>query len=206
MSDARTRRQLSESLELLARCDAALPKLLPAIRDAMVGYPPSPRFDGDGGPSSTTFCELHERERCDCGRGTPFVRVSDRTGEAALRPDRAASDRAALDEAVALVARQAGRLVRILERYSTRSATESERRQTLADNERDESCRSCARTSVQKGVPRWEPASARVSLEAGGDPVPLCQWCYRWVRSEGSLPPVSSLEQHHRGQRVRRPA
>lgn len=208
MSDARTRRLLAESLELLGRCDSALPKLLPAMRDAMVGYPPSPRYDGDGGggPTSITFCERHEKERCECGEGTPYVRVSDRTGESAMQPDRAAADLAALVEAVSSVARQAERMVRILERYASRPATDAERRQTMADNERDESCRSCARREVSRGVARWEPASTRLVLAQGGEATPLCQWCYRWVRSEGSLPPTSALDQHHRGQRVRRPA
>lgn len=206
MSDARTRRLLGEALELLGRCDGALPKLLPAIRDAMVGYPPSPRFDGDGGATSTTFCERHERERCECGAGTPFVRVSDRTGESAMQPDRAAMDLRRVEHLAQSMAAGAEQLVRILERYSSRPATDAERRQTLADNERDESCRSCARTFVQKGVARWEPSSARWSLAPGEPAVDLCQWCYRWARAEGSLPPVASLEQHHRGQRVRRPA
>ena len=199
-----TRERLGAATAELQAVGEVLAERFRAMFDAMNGWPAGRGFDSVGGRSTSSFCELHEQERCECGGGTTFVTVSDRTGEAALSPDRAKRDH---DRVVALsksIRKQADELASVLGRWSSRSATERERQETVGDRERLEGCSSCSRLHVAKGVARWEPAARTVLV--GDDRRPLCEWCRLWLRQVGELPTVAQLEQHHRGVRVRRPA
>lgn len=168
MKDSRARRLLAEAIELLDRCEPVLGDRLQDITGAMNGYPAG----GEGG-----------------GGQSP----SDRTGNAAIRPDRARTDRNRLESILESIASQSSELVYLLARYTPRPASDKERAQTLADNERSDSCASCRRLEVAKGVARWEPVFR-------GD---LCRWCYDWRRETGDVPSVPTLQAHHRGVRVR---
>lgn len=200
MNDRRVARLLGDITELLDRAAVVLPERLRDMSDASMAWPPGRGFDSAAGSGFTnvTFCEVHERQFCPCGQGTPYPAVADRTGEAATQPDRAAADRAALVDALRSMGRDAARVVRILERYTPRAATDGERRATLAVNERDESCRSCAR------IGSWSPSHRRVEVPSGGQ-VWVCRWCYDWAREQGEAPSPSVLALHHQGKTVRRP-
>lgn len=169
---------------------------LAALDTARVGWPAGRGFDGPASRGSVTFCEVHERERCGCGGGTPMVAVSDPTGEAALVADKAKTDRDRVVAITVSLRRQCDELASILARYAQRPATSREVLETLGDDERSGRCVSCARTHVARGVARWEPAHR-------GD---LCRWCYDWRRRTGQVPPLADLDRHHRGIRDRRPA
>jgi hypothetical protein len=180
------------------------PRLL-AIVTAMNGHPPGRGFDAPSGQSSVTFCEVHEKERCECGGGTTYAARSDRTGEQGLLADRAKQDHDRVLALARALRRQAAELVDIVDRYSAREATDVERRETMAANESEHRCcASCARWEVSRGVRKWEPAVSRLALSAGGESTWLCQWCLRWVRAQGSLPSVVQVERHHHGERVRK--
>lgn len=194
----------AEAAADLDRIGDVLEPRINAMKDAMNGWPKSTRLDADSGPSTTTFCEQHEKERCPCGAGTTYASRSDRTGETAMLPDQAADHLRRLDSVLSSVQRLTREAVYLLDQYAVRPATETERRQTLSDNERDVSCWSCARIEVAKGVPRWEPAWRPVDL--AGERRQVCRWCFDWLRKVGELPTVHELSTHHRGVRVRRPA
>lgn len=53
-------------------------------------------------------------------------------------------------------------------------------------------CRSCAKVKNSDDKPTWMPVS-----RAG-----LCDWCYRYRLAEGTDPPVTIVEAHHRGERI----
>ena len=180
MNDRALARLLRDAGELLDRCEPVLLERLSDITDAMNGWP-----RGGGGLSS--------------------VATSDTTGNAAIRPDRARSDRAKLEAALVSIGRQAEDLVNLLARYTPRPASDRERSETVAVNERVDGCSSCARLEVAKGVKRWEPAARSVRMDDGSER-PLCEWCRAWLRQVGAMPSAQELELHHRGVRVRRPA
>ena len=171
MNDRRLARLLADAVELLDRAHGVLPDRLVDITDAMNGWPSG----GSGGSGSTS---------------------ADLVGDAAIRPDRARSDRDSLERALVSIGRQAEDVVNLLARYTPRLASDRERAETVAANERTDGCASCARLEVAKGVRRWEPA-------ARGE---LCRWCNDWRRQTGAVPSKDELEAHHRGVRVRRPA
>lgn len=204
MNDRQLARLLADTIELLDRSRPALPARLQAMTDAMNGHPRSGALDA-GAPGKTTFCEIHEKERCECGAGTPFANLSDPTGESAARPDFAASDRAALERALRSIATSAGTVVNLLARYTPRPATDKERRESLDAGDRDVACWSCARTEFSKGVRRWERAAR--TAEVAGVRRPLCWWCFDWLRKgDGKLPAPADIAKHHDGARVRKPA
>lgn len=195
MNDAKLVRLLTEAVELLDRSRTVISARLVDISDAFNGHPRSGALDSVGGRGKTTFCEAHGRERCPCGAGTPYANLSDPTGDAATRPDRAAEDRKRLEAALVSIERQAQDVVRLLGKYQPRPATDREIRETLRDNERGEACASCARLEAARGVRRWEPVFR-------GD---LCRWCYDH-RGGDPMPAKADVERYHRGVRVRRPA
>lgn len=198
---------LTASSEDIDRVLSVLPERMVAIVNAMNGWPAGRGFDVVVGRSSVTFCEIHEKERCPCGAGTTYASRSDPVGEAAMVRDGAKADHDRVVKLATSIRRLADELAGIVGRHAPRTATPGERAETLAVNEREHRvCSSCSRLHVSKGVPKWEPAFARLVLHEGGEASWLCQWCWRWVRSEGSLPTVASLEQHHKGVRVRKPA
>jgi len=199
----RTLALLASATDLIDRSETVLPERMTLIIDAMNGHPPGRGFDGDGRGGSATFCEVHDQERCPCGQGTTYAQRSDRTGEQALLPDRAKGDHDRLLQLARHLERDARELESVLARWSKRAPSDVDR--SSKDGDRY-SCASCSRLHVANGVARWEPAFRALPLSSGAAPTWLCQWCWRWVRSEGSLPPVSSLEQHHKGMRVRKPA
>lgn len=189
---------LRAASEDIDRVLTVLPERMLAIIDAMNGHPAGRGFDSQGGRSSTSFCEVHGQERCPCGSGTTYAHRSDPTGEIAGLPDRAKRDH---DRVVALaksIRRQSDELAAIVARYASRQPTVEERRQTLADNERDVSCWSCARD-------RAHYALAHRTAEVAGERRQLCWWCFDWMRKgDGSPPTVDQVRQYHDTGRVRR--
>jgi hypothetical protein len=190
----------------LLRLKPIVRQRLTAIEDAMEGWPAGKGFDTPTSRANVTFCEEHEKERCDCGQGTTYAVATDTTGDAALRTDRAKTDRDQIEKLTKSIRRQADELANLLGRYAPREATEGERRSTTNDNERTTACWSCARTEAARGVKRWEPSSRTATVD--GDKRELCWWCFDWLRkgTTPTLPTIAQVEQHHRGMRVKRPA
>jgi hypothetical protein len=206
MSDRRLHRLLGEAIELLDRVHPVLLARLDDMTEALNGQPQSAALDRIGGRAKTTFCEVHQRERCPCGAGTPFANLSDPTGEAGIRPDAAAADRRHFEHLVESTARNAEAMVRLAAKWTPRPPTDREAAETLAVlNERDVSCWSCARTKDSQGRQRWEPARCAIDV-GGGVRRELCRWCQDWFRTTARLPSPSELEAHHAGRAVRRPA
>jgi hypothetical protein len=200
VNDRNLVRLLADAVENLDRSAGAIEAGLVSMHDALNGHPRSPALDSVGGRGRTTFCEVHERERCACGGGTPYENLTDPTGDAATRPDRAAVDRRRLEDALRSIGRQAEDVVRLLAKYQARPASDRERAETLKANERDVSCWSCARDSGH-----WAPAAR--SAELLGERRQLCWWCFDWVRKgDGSAPSLVQVRQYHDTGRVRRPA
>jgi hypothetical protein len=210
MNDRRLYRVLGEAIELLDRSHPVLLARLADMTEAMNGHPKSGALDRVGSPAKTTFCEIHSRERCPCGQGTPFANLSDPAGDAAVARamggDRAATARRELEQRVESIARQAEEIVRTLAAWTPRAPTDSERAETLSVlNDRDVSCWSCARVKDSAGRPRWEPARCAIEVTPGVRRE-LCRWCQDWFRQTGQLPTMDELRQHHYGKQVRRPA
>lgn len=207
MNDKRLVQLNADVVEVLTIAGKVLRVRLADIADAQQGWPRGSAGDG-GGSRSVIWCEDHEREVERCHRddelcdGVPISVSGDPAGEAAMRPDRAAADRARLEELLKSMGRQAGQVLDILARYTPRQATDKEKRDTLQANEREEGCSSCARTQVTRGVQRWEPVYRATVID--NEKHPLCRWCWEWLRSTGELPTLAQVEQHHRGLRVRR--
>ena len=178
VKDAVLRRELREAVVWLTIADRVAKHRLEDIGRAQHG----PSSGGEGGGSPTN---------------------SDPTGDAALRLDRAAQDRAALEDEIRTIHRLAKGVLGTLTRYEPRPATAKEKRETLLANQRDAGCASCARTEVSRGVVRWEPIYAVRKID--DEETPLCRWCWEWHRASGELPPIRQLEAHHRGQRVSKP-
>ena len=187
---------LAATTESLDRVATVLVARLADMTEASVAWPSSQGTDLGPGFVNVTFCEIHEKDRCECGEGVPVARIKDPTGEAAMAPDRAAAHRREVERLISTLHRDASRLEQLVGLYSARPASEAERRATLADNDREAGCRSCVRTEVAKGVTRWEPVFRD----------DLCRWCYDWRRGTGVVPSVDELRRHHRGERIRRPA
>lgn len=200
----RARRLLASASELIDRSELVLADRMKSIIDAMTGWPAGHGFDTVGGRAQVTFCEVHGQARCACGGGTTYADRCDPVGEAALVSDQAKRDHDRLGDLARHLERDAREFEGILARWSKRAPSSVDRSSTK-DGDRY-SCASCSRLHVSAGVPRWEPAFRALRLSEGASPTWLCQWCWRWVRSEGSLPTVASLEQHHKGLRVRKPA
>lgn len=208
MKDVELRRRWAEAVWLLSKADGVFKERLRDIRNAQRG-PAARGGDGIGGTRSVIWCDHHQREVERCHRedesctGVPVVVSGDPTGEAAVGFDPVESDRAELDHAVREIRRLAEIVVGTMARYTPRQATDKERRETLRANEREQTCESCARAEVSRGVHRAEPARCRVVLPDGtaGE---LCRWCADFLRSQGALPSRSQLDAHHRGQKVRR--
>jgi hypothetical protein len=188
----------SESLDRVA---TVLVARLADMTEAQNGWPASAGWDTTrrGGAH---WCWDHERDVFECHRlgascdGEVVASPGDRTGEAALRKDRAAAHRREVERLIAAVLRDGRRLEQLVGLYSPRPASEAERRATLADNDREAGCRSCVRVEVSKGIARWEPVFRD----------DLCRWCYDWRRETGAVPSPAELDRHHRGERIRRPA
>lgn len=167
------------------------------IRDAMAGQPGAQALQSD---RTTGFTTVSDED------GFPVPSVSDPTGEAAIRFDRARHDLRQLDRLLQQAHRAVDDIRRLVHTYTPRPATECERRQVEQDN--DPGCQSCSRTEVTRGVARWEPVW-KANRNPGGvltNPLDLCAWCYRWVETVGRLPTPDELALHHSGKRVKRPA
>ena len=210
MSDRRLHRLLREAIELLDRVHPVLLARLADMTDALNAHPQSAALDRVGGRGKVTFCEIHGRERCPCGAGTPFANLADPAGDAgvaaAMGFDRAAAARREVKRLVESTAANAEALVRLAAEWTPRPPTDRERAETLAAlNDRDISCWSCARTKDATGRNRWEPARCAVEV-ADGVRRELCRWCQDWFRVAGRLPTLAELDLHHAGKQVRRPA
>jgi len=174
-----------------------------AMLDAMQGHPPGRGFDGSGRGGSSSFCEPHGRDRCPCGEGTPARSISDPTSSASEVPDQAKADHDRVVSLTKALERTALDLEAVMARWTRRASTDYDRGKADGGESRP-MCWSCSRTMVVRGVPRGEPAEKQPMLD--GEKRWLCAWCYDWVRQVGVLPTVATLEDHHRGRRVRRPA
>lgn len=135
-------------------------------------------------------------------QGTPMPSISDPTGEAALRPDKArdaetqiarhlTAARRALDQAYAEAAR-----------WTLRDATAYDAGQTSGG---EDGCESCARIRGPRTARWWNPLYRTTTL-ADGARIGLCRWCFDWSRRTGSLPPKDQLEAHRDGKRIRQAA
>jgi len=124
--------------------------------------------------------------------------TSDPTGDAAIRPDRAATSRRKVERALKAIEGNLETIQRELAHWAEpRPATDYERRLVEQSNAKpDPGCASCARTEVAHGVDRWEPVYAK----------DLCRWCWEWERSVGRPATLDELTRHHNGQQIRRPA
>ncbi len=196
-------RRIAEASERIDRVELVLNDRVLAMLDAMTGHPPGKGFDGDGRGGAASFCEVHGRDRCPCGAGTPARSISDPTGSAAERPDQAKADHdlvVALTKKLATVAID---LENVMARWTRRASTEYDRGKADGGESRP-MCSSCSRTEVSRGISRGEAGEKQPVVN--GEKRWLCRWCYKWLCDVGTLPTVATLEDHHRGRRVRRPA
>jgi hypothetical protein len=205
------------------------------IRNNQNGTPGARPTDTTNGTGATPWCWHHQREITACRRlcklhlvpitrcrtagrrcyltlgcvGTPVDVGGDTTGELALRPDQAAADLAQVEKDWRTVRHARERIAGTYSRYTPRPATAVERRLLTVANEGTPGCDSCARTEVEPGVPRWVPPLTDDSSTVGGlldEPRLLCRWCYdHVVRTDGLVPNVAELEDHHDGKRVNCP-
>lgn len=214
MRDAELARQFAKAVELLDRCGVVWGERLQAMKDAQHGWPASPNLDPTTTRGGEHWCWPHQRstDACraagvSCDGEVVSAGVSDPTGEAATRRDRAYDDRELLERSVRALAVEADRISGILARYGRRHATERERRETLAAGERSTAafeCWSCARVRDNHGNAWFQPAARKVTL-GDGEARLLCEWCRAWLRDVGALPTVGQVDDHRRGVRVRRP-
>jgi len=153
------------------------------MREAMNGQPRAQNLEGDRTTGHTTVTD---------DQGWPMPSVSDPTGEAALRPDRAYRDLVELDKQLGRAHAAVEHALRILSAHTPRPSTEAERRKVEVGN--TPGCESCARTEVAKGVRRWEPIYRQE----------LCSWCWQWERDTGRRPTDAELAAHHDGKRLTR--
>lgn len=186
----------------ILRCSHRLPDVLRAIRDALPGQPGAQSYDTIGHGRSILWCDLHERELVACHRAGldcdgETVVVNDPTGEAALEFSQAAVDLRAINRRVRAIAQQADALITIINRWSARSATDSERRATERANE--PGCEVCARSD------RYTPAKVLSSdVKKNLDrPHRLCTWHHDFVLAHGRLPTTVEEAAHQAGKRVR---
>jgi hypothetical protein len=167
-------------------------------------------------------CKVHDQalDRCradgrrcylanDC-EGEPVDVGGDTTGEVALRPDHAAADLAQVENGWRTVRSGLEQIARIYTRYpAARTPTGAEvqvARLLGAENDGAPGCSNCARTESAPGVPRWVPPRTKEPTDVAGlldAPRLLCRWCYdHVVATEGMVPNLEELEQHHDGKRV----
>lgn len=166
------------------------------IREAMLGQPKAQHLEADRTTGHTTVVD---------DQGMPMPAVSDPTGEAAIRPDKAAMHLREVDDKLRAAHAAVSRVVTLLALYTPRPATDGEQRSLELDN--DPGCESCSRTESSRGVKRWEPVWKRGN--PGGvlrDTAGLCAWCYTWTKDTGRLPSMDELALHHSGNIVKRPA
>lgn len=162
--------------------------LLARIRLGQNGHPRSASYE----PSTTRNADPEPSH--DWPDGIPAPTRSDPTGEAGIRPDRAANDLNEFARLAGTLQRTTARMIRIANAYTPRPPTLADQRALERANAvPDPGCTSCARTEAAKGVTRWEPIHR-------GD---LCRWCYDWQRSHGEAPTVAQLRDHHAGKKVR---
>lgn len=213
-SHARFLATLSIATELLDRIATVTPNSWGHIVDAIGGQPGAQALDRQGGPGSVVVCTRHERDIADCQRtgevgctGSPIPRRTDPTGAAGTVRDHASMDIRTLHRKAEAVLRAAEDIERIMAGYVARPPTEAERRATAAEND-GSACESCARIDSphHDGVPAYSPAERRVQIGTLGTPVALCNWCRTWHRQHGALPDRTTLEAHHRGDRIRHSA
>lgn len=134
--------------------------------------------------------------------GIPMPSVSDPTGEAALRPDKAR-------DAETLIVKQLNHAKRALDqaiaeatRWTLRDATTFDADQSSAG---EDGCESCARIRGPRTHKWWNPVY-RTTLLANGARLGLCRWCFDWSRRTGELPPKDTLEAHRDGKRIKQTA
>jgi hypothetical protein len=150
-----------------------------------------------------------QASRCDTDRVTASG-ISDPTGNAAIRSDKARDDMVRLTAIFRRLRADTDQAVMIANNWSARAASEHEKRRTQDENEPH--CESCSRVEIAKGVSWWvEPHSngSGYYRTTVGDTLTeamwLCQWCRDHTTTRGCLPSHDELEQHRDGKRIRCP-
>ena len=206
--DADLLRNVDAALGGLAELDRALEitddrdglTLLSRIRGAFNGWPTGSSFETDRTSGHTTVTD-------DAGNSMPAV--ADPTGEAAIRPDRAAEDLRQLQRKAKVAAQTVADMLAIAGRYSLRQANRVEVQTPSVPG-----CDSCARVASPGtvGHKRAEqtPWFNRVDITttlADGTKGALCDWCFRGVvgvKHTGEMPKTGDVEARRDGKKLRK--
>lgn len=146
-----------------------------------------------------------QSSRCDTDRVTASG-ISDPTGNAAIRSDKARDDMVRLTAIFRRLRADTDDAVMIANNWSARAASEHEKRRTQDENEPH--CESCCKVEIAKGVTWWvEPLTAERTTvnDSLTQAYWLCRWCWDHVDQCGCLPNDDELEQHRDGKRIRCP-
>jgi hypothetical protein len=130
--------------------------------------------------------------------------ISDPTGEAALRADRARDDEHEILRQLRNARRALDRAVTIANRYQLRDPSEWDLAEAA---EGEPGCVSCARIKGPRTTRWWNPIARHTTL-ANGVRVGLCWYCYHaagiGARHTGELPPKEAVEAQRDGRRYKR--
>jgi hypothetical protein len=189
------RRLLDQAVSDVIVARQMLDGSLALIYDSLAGHPQAARYDGHTDQTPKLWCFTHERDhrRCEhdglgCG-GTPVTAV-DPTGEAATSPDAAAAAQRTIDRAIVGLAVSAQTLAVELASWAPPSA-DMQRPDPTSVTAPDGWCTSCWRDNRTH-----EPVGVR---PGGTAPyyAGLCEWCGRFRKAQGYLPPVELLRKRH---------
>jgi hypothetical protein len=161
---------------------------------ALEGRPQAQRLETDRTSGHATVAD---------DEGIPMPAVSDPTGEAAIHPDRAASDLRKMNDLLLRMRRDADELSVLQATYRVDGPTadrlRSEADRAKVDNK--ERCESCAR------VNHWSPVHRRSTVKGNlPRPMPLCRSCYHDVLATGKLPSLSDVRARAEGRKLWRRA
>lgn len=112
--------------------------------------------------------------------GIPGPSRSDPTGEAGIRPDRAAADHHTFAKAIRAARVELDKAARVASRYVTRSATDKERREMEEANTDKPGCYT----------------HAKAGLWAQADRAGQCDACYRFENRVGRPPSIAEVTQY----------
>lgn len=168
--------QIAADIEILARIDNDMRKMLGRIADGRDGNPGAQRYDTPRTSGHTSVVDEHN---------VPMPSVSDPTGELAVRlaanHDRARLDLADVRRAARLLSEARHLLERVHRGWMPRTPNVMEQRSTEAANE--QGCRSCDRVGTY-------------SQRTVGD---LCDFCRSYQRETSRLPSAELLKAKHAG-------
>jgi hypothetical protein len=190
-----TRRRLVDQAVIdVFDCQRLLDGSLELIDDCLAGHPQAARYDGHE-VELRLWCFTHERDhrRCEhdglaCG-GVP-VTGTDPTGDAGTSVDSAAAAQVNIDRAVLALATAAQTLAVELTSWAPPSQ-DMQRPDPSSATAPDGWCTSCWRDNRTH-----EP----IGLRPGGTApyyAGLCEWCGRFRKAQGYLPPIELLRKRH---------